>query len=149
MRIYSVEETAVIDAPPDKVYAIISDYHEGHQAILPRRYFKAMTVLAGGKGSGTKIKVEMDVFGVEAVYDMLVSEPEPGRILQEEDAKAGVKTTFTVDSINQGTQSRVTISTRGKTNPGIKGWMEKMMNPPIMRRIYREELNQLATVSKK
>lgn len=92
------------------------------------------------------IDVYMDVFGVKAFYHMIVTEPEPGRVLVEEDKSAGVITTFTSDPVNEGGQTRVTIATKAKTSPGLRGMIEKLMNPPIMRRIYREELHQLAEV---
>jgi hypothetical protein len=143
MNTYQVTESAIIDAPTECVYAIISDYHEGHQAILPTRYFKEMQVFEGGQGSGTIITVLMNAFGTKVNYTMTVSEPEPGRLLQEEDAAAGVLTTFTVEPLQNNTQSHVTITTTTKVKPGLRGWLEKLTTPGIARRIYREELAQL------
>jgi hypothetical protein len=148
MGTYHVEESAVIDAPPKRVYEIISDYHDGHPSILPSRYFSDLEVIEGGQGTGTMIKVTMNVFGAKALYQMSVSEPEPGRVLQEEDVEAGVRTTFTVDSVNGGKQSLVTIATEARTSPGLRGWIEKLVSPAITKRIYQEELAQLSTVVK-
>lgn len=144
MATYSVEETAVIEAPPAQVYGIISDYHEGHQAILPSRYFDEMRVTAGGQGAGTVLAVSMSVLGRKALFNLTVSEPEPGRVLREEDTEAGVITTFTVDPLNGGSRSRVTIATRARTGPGLKGALQKVVTAAVTRRIYREELAQLA-----
>jgi hypothetical protein len=144
MNRYEVEFSALIEAPAAQIYAIISDYHDGHPAILPARYFSDMKVTAGGRGAGTQITVTMNVFGVKSLYQMTVSEPEPGRILQEEDPVAGVVTTFTVDPTEAG--ARVTITTSARAANGLRGQLEKLMNPAIMRRIYREELDQLARV---
>lgn len=146
MSQYSVEASEIIDAPPEKVYAVISDYHEGHPSILPSRYFTELTVEEGGQGAGTVITVHMDVFGTKVLYHMSVTEPEPGRVLVEEDKSAGVITTFTVDPINGGGRTRVTIATKAQTSPRLRGVIEKLINPPIIRRIYREELHQLAEV---
>jgi hypothetical protein len=147
MNSYRAEETAVIDAPPTQVYGVIADYHEGHPAILPSRYFSEMTVTQGGQGDGTVALVKMNVFGAKSLFQMTVTEPEPGRVLREEDAAAGVVTTFTVDPVNGGAQSRVTITTIARTSPGLRGWLEKWLNPVITRRIYREELAQLARIA--
>jgi len=147
MGIYQVEESAIIDAPAAHVFGIISDYHEGHPAILPARYFTEMRVTQGGRGAGTMITIKMNVLGTKAIYQMTVSEPEPGRILREEDAAAGVVTTFTVDPANNGAQSKVTLCTRARTSSGLRGWLERLMTPTITRRIYREELAQLTTVA--
>ncbi len=147
MKQYQVEASAVIDAPAAQVYAIVADYNDGHQAILPKPYFVSMDVLEGGIGAGTKLKVVMKVMGQDFVFNEEVTEPEPGRVLVEADNEAGVATTFTFEPLNNDTQTRVTISTIGKTSPGFKGWLEKKMNPRIMGKIYRQELENLAQVA--
>lgn len=139
-----VELSDVVPAPPEQVYGILADYREGHPAILPRPYFRELTVEQGGQGAGTVLRVQMEVMGVKQSYHLQVSEPEPGRILVEEDREAGVKTTFTVAPLNGGRRSLVTIATESRTAPGFRGLMERLINPPVTRRIYRQELQQLA-----
>lgn len=138
------EASQIIDTRPEEVYSILSDYHTGHLAILPKPYFAELTVEQGGQGAGTVIRVRMDVMGLERSYRLIVSEPEPGRVLIEADDEAGVVTTFTVDPTDGGKQSRVTIATDAKTSPGLTGFVERLVNPAITRRIYRAELNLLA-----
>lgn len=138
------EATDVINARPEDVYAVLSDYEVGHPAILPKPYFENMEVEQGGQGSGTVIRVFMNVFGAKRVYREVVSEPEPGRVLVETDADAGLVTRFVIEPVNGGQQSRVTISTDTQASPGFTGLMERLMNPSITRRIYRQELRQLA-----
>lgn len=138
-----IQVSATIDASPEVIYAILTDYHEGHVAILPKKYFAGITVLEGGQGAGTIIDVRMQVMGVEQELHLEVSEPEPDRVLVERDQAAGVLTTFTVDPMEGGKSSRVTIATQAKASPGLRGWIEKLVNPAIIRRIYREELQQL------
>ena len=135
------EASAIIDARPEEIYAILSDYHEGHPAILPKAYFAELTVEKGGKGAGTIIRVGMNVMGVKRTYRMVVSEPEPGRVLVEADEEAGVVTTFTIDP--SGNQSRVTISTNAKASPGLMGWLERLVNPPITRHIFKKQFRLL------
>lgn len=125
-----VEVSEMIDACPEEIYAVLSDYQEAHPAILPKPYFAEVTEEQGGKGAGTILRVRMKVMGVERTYHLLVSEPEPGRVLAETDADAGLVTTFTVEPLNEGEQSRVTITTDTKASPGIMGFMERLMNPP-------------------
>lgn len=146
MRTYQVIISAKVNAPAEKVYAVLANYHTGHPSILPPRYFKSLQVVEGGIGAGTVVDVDMEVYGVKAHYHLTVSEPEPGHILQEEDPSLGALTTFTVNPIGPA-EADVTIDTTMRAAPGIKGWIEKRMNPPIMRRIYREELAQLNTVA--
>jgi len=139
-----IEESAVIAAAPSKVYAVIRDYQVAHAAILPQPYFQEMVVTAGGQGAGTKIRLKMKVMGREFNYDQVVSEPEPGRVIREADEKAGVITTFTFDPINGGAQTRLTIATDSRIQDGLAGFIEKLMTPLIMRRIYRQELQNIA-----
>jgi hypothetical protein len=142
------EASAVIDAQPEKIYGVFSDYHVGHPAILPKPYFTGLIIEQGGQGAGTIVRVEMNVMGARRAYRLSVTEPEPGRLLMETDPDAGVVTTFTVDPINGGQQSRVTIATDAKASPGIQGFFEKLITPPISRRIYNKELELLAAYVK-
>lgn len=139
-----VEQSAMIPAPPEKVYAILADYRVGHPAILPRPTFRELAVEEGGQGAGTVLRVQMDVMGVKQSYHLRVSEPDPGRILVEEDPDVGLKTTFTVAPLKGGQRSLVTIATASRTSPGLRGLMERLVNPPVTRRIYRQELQQLS-----
>jgi hypothetical protein len=139
-----VEVSEVIEAQPARVYAILADYRVSHRAILPQSYFTDVAVEQGGQGTGTIVRVHMKVMGNEFMYRQVVSEPQPGRVLKEEDTTAGVATTFTVEPFDGGQHSRVIIATDAAPSPGVKGWLERLFNPPVMRRIYREELHQLA-----
>ena len=146
MSNYHTEASDIINAPPEQVYAIVADYHEGHPAILPARYFTGLTVTEGGQGEGTVVTVAMNVFGVKTLFNLVVSEPEPGRLLVEQDEAAGVVTTFTFDPIDGGERTRLTISTDARASSGLKGLIERAVNPVVTRKIYREELQQLARV---
>jgi len=139
-----VAASKVIAARPEKVYAILADYRVSHPAILPKPYFTELSVEQGGQGAGTVARADMKVMGTQMTYHLIVSEPQPGRVLKEVDAAAGVSTTFTVDPLDGGQQSRVTIATEAATHPGLMGWLERLFNPAVMRRIYQKELQQLA-----
>ena len=143
MNQYEVSVSRIVDAPPAAVYAVFSDYRQGHPAVLPKPYFTEMTVEKGGQGAGTEITVKMTVLGVDVTYHMVVTEPEPGRVLQEEDKAAGVLTTFTMEPVNGGQATNVTLYTRAKTAPGIQGFIEKLITPAMSRRIYNKELDLL------
>lgn len=141
----TVEASAIIEAIPKDVYSVLADYSVGHHAILPQEYFTDLSVIQGGHGAGTVIDVKMNVMGVERDYRFKISEPEPGRILMETDEDAGVVTTFTVDSVGREDRSRVTIATRTKASRGLRGQVERLINPAITRRIYRQELQLLSS----
>lgn len=146
MSTFTVSETQRMDAPAERIYSLLADYHIGHPSILPKPYFTDLQVMQGGRGAGTQIVVQMNVFGSKVTYNMTVTEPELGRVLQEEDQGLGVVTTFTVDPLTpRGAQ--VTIATTMPVKSGMAGWIEQKITAAIMRRIYRAELDQIARVS--
>ncbi len=137
-------ESKVVDAPPAAVYDLLSDYRVGHPQILPKRYFQSLVVEQGGKGAGTVVRVTMSVMGSKQTMLLTVTEPEPGRVLQEEDDAVGVRTHFTVTPVDGGRRSNVEIATDWRPKPGIGGWIEGKMTVLFARRIYREELGLIA-----
>ncbi|HUS17534.1 MAG TPA: SRPBCC family protein [Chloroflexia bacterium] len=136
-------EAAIIPAPPAAVYAILADYHERHPRILPES-FRNLRVLAGGHGAGTVFQVTMEVLGTRRTYRLTVTEPEPGRVLVESDPAAGLTTTFTLTPAGEGRATHLRIATTSSASPGLAGRIERLLSPPIMRRIYRAELARLA-----
>ncbi len=146
MTFYNVTASAIIDAAAATVYAIIADYHEGHPAILPPQYFRELVVEEGGVGAGTVARVAMEVYGNRREFRLRVTEPEPGRVLMEEDPDAGTVTRFTVEPL--GSRAQVTIASDFRAAAGLRGWLERLMNPAITRRIYEAELALLNQVAR-
>ena len=97
MTTKEIKVSRSIQAAPQKVYAIIADYHNGHPRILPKPYFVALEVEEGGYGAGTVIRFQMKVMGRLQTFRAEISEPEPGRVLVERDLDTGTTTTFIVD----------------------------------------------------
>lgn len=149
MTTLSAHASAVIDASPEEVYRLIADYHTGHPRILPKRYFRDLTVEEGGYGAGTIIRFKTRAGGIERPYRMAVTEPQPGRVLVETDTTptSSLATTFTVTPVADGRQAQVEIATEWDASGGIAGLMERLFYPPGMRRIYRQELRQIADVA--
>jgi uncharacterized protein YndB with AHSA1/START domain len=135
--------SAVIDAPPQTVYAILADYRHGHPQILPKAYFSALVVEQGGTGAGTRIRFDIRLLGTTRSVRAAITEPEPGRVLAETDLDTGAVTTFTVVPAPGGGGTDVTITTAW-TASGVRGWVEGRIAPPMLRRIYTEELQNLA-----
>lgn len=140
-----VAVTDVVDVRPELVWDILIDYQDKHPNILPKQYFTELFVEKGGQGAGTEIRVGMNVMGAKRVFHMVVSEPEPGRVLVETDKATGLKTTFTVEPMADGNQSQVTIATELQIRAGISGFFEKLVIVPVTRRIFRKQLKQLAS----
>ena len=139
------EAALVIDARPEELYAVVSDYRVGHPAILPKEYFtKGLTVEQGGSGAGTILHSSVSVMGREFPFRQMVTEPEPGRVIVETDLDTGQYSTFTFDALNGGKQTRVTISSEFPLSKGLMGVMERLTKASMARKMFARELQNLA-----
>jgi uncharacterized protein YndB with AHSA1/START domain len=138
-----VSASAIIPAPPQRVYGILADYHQHHPRIVPPQYFRKMEVLQGGIGAGTRTRIEMRVMGVTRVFEHVVTEPVPGRVLVESEPDGSAATTFTVDPSGDSA-TYLTISTELKGRGGIAGAIERWLSARVLPRIYRAELARIA-----
>lgn len=140
----SVTASALIPSGPATVYGIIADFRDGHPAILPEDTFGELRVLEGGVGEGTVFEVDMTVAGRTQVLRARVTEPRRGHTLVETDLDRGGVTTFTVEPAGEGCTT--TIHTTW-TTPGLRGWVERLLVPLLLRRTYRRELELLDAVA--
>lgn len=145
----SARAASILDARPENVYETIADYHSGHPSILPRKNLYDLQVEQGGRGEGTIIRFKARILGVEQAFHHRVSEPEPGRVLVEQDIEDGrnVTTTFTVTPLDEGRKSQVEIKTTMKSGPGLRGLVERLIVPLANAPVYRQELKLLETVA--
>lgn len=125
-----------IAAPADRLYRIIADYQRHHPHILPPQVTD-LIVEEGGVGAGTIIRFNVTLAGSTRTNRARIEEPEPGRVLVEQDLESDLATTFTVTPAGDG--SRVRIETAW-TPSGLRGFIEKLMAPRMLRRVYIEEL---------
>lgn len=143
MSAIHVKTSLDIPAPPERIYNVLSDYEQGHQDILPRQYFQRLNILEGGQGAGTVFTLKMTVWGQSFDYHMRVTEPETGRRLRETDINTGQYSEFIIEPISEN-HTRVTIESAFPTSNGIKGMVERIMQPIITRKIFNEELQILS-----
>ena len=135
----TIHESAVIDAPPTVVYGIVADYNEKHPAILPKPEFESIKVTKGGIGTGTEFDMTMIVMGQTTHSHVLVTEPEPGRVLVEADPESGTVTTFTVEPVAGTEKTHLTFDTEMRASAGIKGLVERLLVPRVLRGLYKRE----------
>lgn len=151
MKQIHVIAEAILNARPEDVYATIADYHNSHPLILPPKNLYDLQVEQGGYGAGTIIRFKSRAMGIEKSFYQRVKEPDPGRILVEEDIidPQDSRTTFTVNPIGEGKQSHVIISTTMKAGPGLQGFIERILIPRVLPPIYYQELKLLEEVTRK
>lgn len=129
-----------IAVPAAQVYQCIADYHAHHPHFLPR-VFSNLRVIQGGVGLGTVITFRMNAGGATREFRAIIGEPDPGRVLTEEDRERGSITIFTVTSDARG--CRVRIETRWRGGGGLAGLFERIVVPLHLKSLYRDELERL------
>ena len=134
-------QSLAIAGPAAILYDIIADYRHGHPRILPPEFFGRLDVVQGGRGSGTRIRFDMKAFGRTTTSEGTVTEPVPGRELRET-LDSGIVSTFLVEDLPGG-GSRATITTSYEKS-GVTGWIERLLVPAHLRRVYTAELALLA-----
>ncbi len=133
----------VIAAPPAPLYAIVADYEDSHPRILPPPYLSNLRVEKGGYGDGTVITCEMRAMGRSLPFRAHVTEPEPGRVLQEAILESGLVTTFTFEPVGGGQRTRVRIDTRWPA-PWWRARVEQALMGRLLRKVYDAELQNLS-----
>jgi hypothetical protein len=144
MKPIIVEASRIVDAPPAAAYNVFRDYNVGHQAVLPKPEFESMIVEKGGVGEGTVIYLTTRLFGQTQHLRQVVSEPEPGRVLMEQDVDSTLFTHFIIDPLDEGRRSVVTLYTEFPNPGGIAGVIMSLIHPAVMRGLYKRELENLA-----
>lgn len=135
--------SAVIAAPPEQVYAVLADYRLAHPAVLPKPFISDYTLEAGGQGAGTVIRQTMNVMRISRQFHITVTEPQPGRLLVESDRHAGVSTTFTIEPLDAGRQTHLTITSISRASPGLMGFLGRLFTPPLIRRMFKQLLRRI------
>lgn len=143
MNMLHAEYAAEIEAPQDVIYGIFADYRNSHPAILPKPYFSDLSVEQGGVGAGTVVSGAVRVYGTSYPFHLVVSEPEPGRVLVETDTETQQVTKFILEPLASG-RTRVTIASDFPVSAGFAGFMERLVKPGVTRRIYKAELERVA-----
>ena len=142
---FTVKSSCVINAPAKDVYSVLADYNNGHPKIMPKNFCEGLRVVKGtGIGENTRIEVRFNIYGQRETLIMDISEPEPGRILQEIDTKAVNITRFIVDPIDQES-SRVTIQTKVMKQTGIPPgpYLDMIIKEIVLKRVFKAELETL------
>ena len=144
IRQYRVSVSGRVAAPPVQVYSVIADYKEHHPHIVPPEYFRRLDVLEGGIGAGTRTQIEMRVLGVTKVFEQVITEPQPGRVLVETNQDGSAVTTFTVQPAGTYAATQLTITTDITARPGFAGFVERLVTSAMLPRIYQKEFARLA-----
>ena len=144
MAIVHAEAAGTVNAPPQQVYDFLRDYRTNHPSILPPNVFQNYLVELGGEGAGTVVRFDMHAGGRVRPMRMEVSEPQPGRRLEESDTRSSAVTTFDFAPEDNGAKTRLTITTEWQGAGGVGGFFERTFAPRALKGIYEDELHRIA-----
>ena len=137
-----VKKERVINAAPENVYAVLSDYkNQRPQMLTPN--FLDYTVEKGGKGDGTVISYRLRAANRERPYKMRVKESVKGEVLTEHDSDSSLVTTWALAPLNGGQQTKVRVSSEWEGGTGVGGFFERTFAPLGLRGIYGNMLDSL------
>jgi hypothetical protein len=122
------------------VYQCIANYRDHHHRFLPPA-FSDYHVLQGGHGTGTVVSVNITAAGRTRFYRLEVTEPIPGRMVQEVDTRSSLVTRFQI--LPAATGCDVVIATRWQGSGGVGGFFERLSAPIVTRRLFQDELRRL------
>ena len=141
-----VKKERVINAAPENVYAVLSDY-KGQRPQMLTPNFLNYTVKKGGKGDGTVISYRLHAANRERPYEMRVNEPVKGEVITESDTGSSLVTTWALSPLNNGQQTKVRVSSEWEGGTGVRGFFERTFAPLGLRSIYGNMLDSLLVLT--
>ncbi len=141
-----VKKERVINAAPENVYAVLSDYKSRRPQMLTPNFLN-YRVEKGGKGDGTVISYRLRAANRERAYEMRVNEPVKGEVITESDSGSSLVTTWALSPLNNGQQTKVRVSSEWEGGTGVRGFFERTFAPLGLRGIYGNMLDSLLTLT--
>jgi hypothetical protein len=132
-----------INAQPKTVYEILSDYKTKRPLMLTPNFLDYI-VAQGGKGAGTEVHYRLHAAGRERPYHLRIDVPMEGRIITERDRNSSLVTTWTLDPVNDGQRTKVSVDSEWEGGEGVGGFFERTFAPMGLTRIYDDMLYRLS-----
>jgi hypothetical protein len=129
-------------AAPEQVFDLLSDYVDGRPRVQPEA-FADWAVEEGGIGEGTVVTYTLHAAKRQRPYRLEVSEPEPGRVLAEDDTTSTFAQTWTVEPVATG-GTRVAVACSWQGAGGVGGIFEGIFAPKGVTRLYEQILAGVA-----
>ena len=140
-----VKSERIINAKPEAVYEVVTDYRWKHPQILTPNFLD-YTVGRGGQGAGTEIHFRLRAARRERSYAMLVEEPLKGQVITESDRNSSLVTTWKLTPIEDGQRTKVQVTSEWEGGTGVGGFFERTFAPLGLSKIYSQILSNLATM---
>lgn len=92
----------------------------------------------GGVGAGTVVRFSLTLARRTNRATAYLDEPEPGRVLREEDPESRMTTLFMLDPVPAGCRMR--SETTRRPGPGPAAWIERLLVPRLLGPLDADEL---------
>jgi hypothetical protein len=139
----SVENEQIVNAEPEKVYAILSDYKNERPRLLTPNFLD-YKVEQGGQGAGTVVSYRLHAANRERPYKIRVSAAQPNSLLVEQDENSSLVTKWSLSPFHAGQRTKVLVSTTWEGGTGVGGFFERTFAPLGVRNIYNAILAKLS-----
>jgi hypothetical protein len=139
----SVENEQIVNAEPEKVYAILSDYKNERPRLLTPNFLD-YKVEQGGQGAGTVVSYRLHAANRERPYKMRVSAAQKNELLVEQDENSSLVTRWSLSPFQAGRRTKVQVSTTWEGSNGVGGFFERTFAPLGVRGIYNAILAKLS-----
>jgi hypothetical protein len=141
-RRLSIALERTLDAPMERVWAVLRDYAQARPRILTE-HFGDYIIHQGGRGAGTVIGFELRIGRRRGAYVVAVEEPTPGRQLRERDRSSALVTTWTLTPAGEGERTLIHLAVDLR-HPELNGWWARARARRALRRTHGRLLERLA-----
>ena len=141
-RRLSIALERTLDAPMQRVWAVLRDYAQARPRILTE-HFADYVIHQGGVGLGTVIGFELRIGRRRGSYLVAVEEPTPGRQLRERDRSSALLTTWTLTPAGEGERTLLHLAVDLR-HPELNGLWARTRARRALRRTYGRLLERLA-----
>ena len=137
----SVEVERTVDAPMERVWALLRDYRVARPRLLTE-HFSDYAVQERGEGAGTVIEYQLRVGRHQRHYVIAVQEPVPGRMLRERDRTSALVSTWTLTPGGEGERTVVRLAVALR-DPQTRGWLARVRARRALRRLCGQLLEHV------
>lgn len=136
------EISQILDARPDQIDAILTEYRMGNRAIAPQPLCMDLQIVEHIPETGAVIHAKVSLTHFEHTFEEIVNEDVPLRLIMEYDAEWETMVMIMIEPIIHSEKTRITISTTYVPQANFTYFVEDLLIPGNLHHIY--EFRQFA-----